>query len=300
MKVKIQWKHDMDFDYGQLHQVRPLVRRLMCRNPSLFTLHGTGTLVVGHGQVAIIDPGPAIEEHIDCLLNELGDEQVAAILVTHTHRDHSPGASLLAARTGAPTFGFGPHGIGRAEPATALEAGADLNFAPQQRLLDGDRIDVGTTHVIAVHTPGHCRNHLCYRVPEADCVLSGDHVMGWSSTVVVPPDGHMGDYMASLQRMTELPESTFVPAHGPAIEQPHRFTHDLLIHRRQREAQLVSCLREGVRHIPEMVRQCYVGLPQGLLPAAAASMLAHALHLQEQGQIRCLDEPNVSGTWALP
>lgn len=297
MAVQIEWKHEMDFDYGRLQPVAPGVRRLVCRNPSVFTLHGTGTFVIGQGRVAVVDPGPAQDEHIACLLRELGDEQVTAILVTHTHRDHSPGAALLAARTGARTYGFGPHGMGRKEPGTVLEAGADLDFTPHERLQDGDALAVTGAHLIALHTPGHCRNHLCYRVPEANCVLVGDHIMAWSTTVVIPPDGHMGDYMRSLGRMLDLPEATFLPAHGPSIERPHGFVNDLLEHRRGREAQLLACIRQGLQRIPEVVQQVYLGLPAELQQAAAASMLAHALYLQEQGHIRCLDTPGISARW---
>ena len=191
MTIKIPYVRDMTFEYGKADRVSPMIRRVVAGNPSAFTFHGTGTYIVGHGAVAVIDPGPLLDSHVDALVRALGPERVTHIVITHTHRDHSPAARPLKQATGAPTYGFGPHGSGRADGGGEVEEGADRDFVPDVRVRDGDRIEGDGWTLEAVHTPGHTSNHLCYALLEENALFPGDHVMGWSTTVVSPPDGDM-------------------------------------------------------------------------------------------------------------
>ena len=200
MAVEIPFRREFSFEYGRLERVAPGVRRIVARNPSPFTFRGTGTYVVGDGEVAVIDPGPDLDEHVAALLAGLSGEQVTHILITHTHRDHSPAAAALKAATGASTYGFGPHAGGkRGDPA--VEEGGDWDFAPDVTVHDGDPIAGSGWRFEAVHTPGHTSNHLCFALPDQGILFSGDHVMGWSTSVIAPPDGDMSAYMASLDKL---------------------------------------------------------------------------------------------------
>src|SRR5271169_4297802 len=193
MATEIPFRREFSFEYGRLERVAPGIRRIVARNPSPFTFKGTGTYVVGEGEVAVIDPGPDQGEHVAALLAGLAGEQVTHILVTHTHRDHSPAAKALQAATGAPTYGFGPHAGGRrGEPG--IEEGGDWDFIPDVALKDGDAIVGADWRFEVVHTPGHTSNHLCFALPEQGVLFSGDHVMGWSTSVIAPPDGEMSAY----------------------------------------------------------------------------------------------------------
>lgn len=297
MGVSIPYNHKMDFAYGQLQAVTPQVRRLVCNNPSPFTFYGTNTYVIGHGEVTVVDPGPAVEEHVDALLSGLGSERVKRVLVTHTHRDHSPAAAELKARTGATVMGYGPHGEGRFERGAEVEAGGDLEFQPEVTLRDGDIVEGGDHRVVTVHTPGHCSNHLCFEVEGEGSLLTGDHVMGWSTSVISPPDGDMGEYLASLRKLLARSDQRYLPAHGAAIESPHSFVEAFIEHRADRERQLLTCIDAGISHIRDMVVRMYQGVPEHLHPAAARSVLAHALHLLERGDIACAGAPGLEGHW---
>src|SRR5438270_4588745 len=200
MAVDIPFRREIAFEYGRLEPVAPGIRRIVARNPGPFTFKGTGTYVVGEGEVAVIDPGPELEEHVAALLASLAEEQVTHILVTHTHRDHSPAAKALKAATGAPSYGFGPHAGGRRGEA-GVEEGGDWDFAPDIVVTDGAEIAGGKWRFEAVHTPGHTSNHLCFALPASGILFSGDHVMGWSTSVIAPPDGDMAAYMASLDKL---------------------------------------------------------------------------------------------------
>ena len=297
MSTPIVWLRDMDFSYGKLQPITANVRRLVCPNPSAFTFHGTGTYVIGHGQVIVVDPGPDMPEHIDTLLNELGDERVAAIAVTHTHRDHSPGAARLQQRTGAKTYGFGKHGEGRYQHEAEVEAGADLAFDPDVRLRSGDSLPFGDSQLTAVHTPGHCHNHLCFAVGTEGTLLTGDHVMGWSTSVISPPDGNMSDYLASLELLLMRNDTLLVPAHGPPIPDPKPYVKSLINHRHEREVEIRSCLQQGKLRITDMVDCMYRDVPAFLHPAAARSVLAHMLHMRARGEVACEGPANVDVVW---
>lgn len=285
----IAFRHEPRVEYGIAQTISPLIRRVVARNPSPFTYHGTGTYVIGRGEVAIVDPGPAMAEHVDALLAALAGERVSHQLITHTHMDHSPAARLVAERTGARTFGFGPHAEGRYERGATVEAGADLAFTPDVRVADGQVIEGAGWSVEAVHTPGHCSNHLCFALREERVLLTGDHVMGWSTSVISPPDGDMGDYLASLQRLLARDDRVYLPTHGPAIDDPQPFVRSFIAHRQERERQIINCLERGVDHIGGMVPIMYAGLPAALHGAAARSVFAHVLHMLERGQLRCED-----------
>lgn len=291
MATEIPYVRDMTFEYGKADRVSPMIRRVVAGNPSAFTFHGTGTYIVGHGAVAVIDPGPLLDSHVDALVRALGWERVTHIVVTHTHRDHSPAARPLKQATGAPTYGFGPHGSGRADGGGEVEEGADRDFVPDIRVRDGDRIEGDGWTLEAVHTPGHTSNHLCYALLEENALFPGDHVMGWSTTVVSPPDGDMRAYMRSLERLWVRGEEVFWPTHGPPITEPRTFVAALLAHRHEREDQILACLAHDAATIPEMVEIMYADVGHHLHAAAARSVLSHLIHMVETGRVRCDGPP---------
>lgn len=271
--------------YGECVILRPTVRRIVARNPNAFTFHGTGTYILGQGDVAVIDPGPDDPAHLDAILSALIGETVTAILVTHTHRDHSPLATALKAATGAPTYGYGPHGGD--QNAESVEEGADRDFVPDHFLRDGDLVSAAGWTVEAVHTPGHTSNHLCFAYLDRNVLFSGDHVMGWSTSVISPPDGDMAAYLASLRKLLDRDEEIFYPTHGNPIENPKQHVTDFIDHRLAREDQILACITAGQHRIDQMVPSIYRDVPAKLHPAAARSVLAHLIHLWEQGRVAC-------------
>ena len=281
----VQFVREFDPAYGRLVDVSPLIRRLVAPNASAFTAWGSGTYVVGNGAVAVIDPGPDDSAHIDTLLRALGTERVAQIIVTHTHLDHSPGARILQARTGAPISGCGPHArIGTHDEP--VEEGGDFEHQPDRLLQDGESIsDEGWT-LTAVHTPGHTSNHLCYALAEEHALFSGDHVMGWSTTVVSPPDGDMTLYMASLEKLLARDDRVLYPTHGAPITQPKPFIAQLIAHRREREEQILAVLKDGPGLIPAIVAKLYANVDPRLHKAAGRSVLAHLIALADSGRVR--------------
>ncbi|HJU19158.1 MAG TPA: MBL fold metallo-hydrolase [Stellaceae bacterium] len=282
MATDLPLRRDFSVAYGRLEGIAPGLRRIVANNPGPFTFKGTGTYVVGEDRVAVIDPGPDLPEHVEALLQGLGGARVTHILVTHTHRDHSPAARALQAATGAPTYGFGPHAGGRrGEPA--VEEGGDWDFVPDIALHDGERVVGAGWELEAVHTPGHTSNHLCFAWPEPGILFSGDHVMGWSTSVIAPPDGDMAAYMASLDKLLGRPDKIYWPTHGPAIAAPQRHVRAFIAHRREREAGILACLREGVGEIDAIVARLYRGLDPRLARAAGRSVEAHLIDLIGRG-----------------
>lgn len=273
---------------GRMEEVGPLVRRRLARNAGPFTATGTCTYVVGRGRVAVIDPGPDDPGHVEALLDDLSGERVEAILVTHTHRDHSPAARLLKERTGAPILGCGPHRAARelAEgELPLLDASADREHAPDRILAEGDEVAGPGWTLRAIETPGHTMNHLAFALPEAAALFSGDHVMAWSTSIVAPPDGSMRAYMASLDRLRESDESVFWPGHGGPVRDPRRFVRALAAHRRQREAAIRTRVEASPATIPQIVADIYQGLAPALRGAAALSVFAHLEDLAERGLV---------------
>jgi glyoxylase-like metal-dependent hydrolase (beta-lactamase superfamily II) len=268
---------------GKVERPEPLVRRVLAPNPSPFTYTGTQTYIVGTGDVAVIDPGPDIAEHIASLLSALEGERVAAIVCTHTHRDHSPASRPLKEATGAPIIGCAP--LTLEDDGPRADAAFDPDYAPDRVLGDRERLEGQDWTLEAVATPGHTSNHLCLALPQSRALFTGDHVMGWSTTVVSPPDGDMAAYMASLDKLIARNDAIYYPAHGPAVDQPKPLLRDLIRHRRQREAQILKLLGDGVSAIPDMVEVIYQGIDRRLYPAAGRSVLAHLIDLDARGLV---------------
>ena len=295
--------------YGEVVQVAPHVQRVIAKNPSKFTYFGTGTYLVGDSDVAVIDPGPSIPAHQEALLAALEGRRVTAILVTHCHSDHSPLAAWLRDTTGAPTVAFGPHLLNSSwveddtpdEPdeeelaaaRAAEEAGEakveeslDLDFTPDRRVVTGDVAASGDGWTLeAVHTPGHTSNHTCFWMPEQRALFTGDHIMGWSTTVITPPDGDMRDYFSSLERVRALQPASLWPTHGAPVTDVEPFIDAFVAHRLGREAGVLAAVRDGVALVPDMVKRLYVGVNEKLYKAAGRSVLAHLIKLVDDGLV---------------
>jgi glyoxylase-like metal-dependent hydrolase (beta-lactamase superfamily II) len=296
LPIAIPFRRDLDFSYGEVRHLSPLVRRVIAENPSLFTFHGTGTYIVGRGDVAIIDPGPALESHVAALLDAIKDESVSHILITHTHRDHSPAAAAIKQATGAKTYAFGPH---PSSTDVRVEEGGDHDFVPDIEVPHGGVIEGHGWTFEALHTPGHLSNHLCFALREENALFSGDHVMGWSTSVVSPPEGDMGAYFASLRLVLERSEQIFYPTHGAPVAEPKPLVAALLAHREEREQQILECLKDAAKTIPEMVAVIYRDVDRRLHGAAGRSVLAHLLHLAETRQVRAEGETPESTRYRL-
>ena len=259
----------------------PLVRRLLAPNPSAFTFTGTQTHLVGRGLVAVIDPGPDLPNHVDRILAATAGERIGAIVCTHTHRDHSPGARPLAQATGAPIVGCAP--LAFHDDGSDADEAFDRDYAPDRILADGEALAGEGWNLVAVATPGHTSNHLCFALPEEGALFSGDHVMSWSTSIVSPPDGDMGAYMASLAKLQARSDRILYPAHGPEVTEPAKLIRGLILHRRQREAQVVAQLEAGNGDVTEIVAALYKDVDPRLHPAAARSVLAHLIDLERRG-----------------
>ncbi|HEY2332688.1 MAG TPA: MBL fold metallo-hydrolase [Acidimicrobiales bacterium] len=308
MTAPIPYVRDIEVEPGRVDRLSPLIRRVVAANPGKFTFTGTGTYLVGRGSVAVIDPGPDLPAHLDAVLGALDPgEHVASIVVTHTHADHSGGVPALQDRTGAPTYGFGPHGpVAGDDPddrvvfgdpeadgpetlpnpdADAHREGVDTTFVPDHRLADGEIVAGDGWTLEAVHTPGHTSNHLCFALAEEGVLFTGDHVMGWSTSVISPPDGDLVAFMASLQRLLDRRDAVYWPTHGPAVTAPRALVSAYLDHRRQRSAQILQALGDGPATIAELVPRIYTDVAKTLWKPAAASMYAHLLALSDDGRI---------------
>lgn len=270
--------------YEAVDRITPGVRRVLARNPGPFTYSGTGTYIVGNGTVAVIDPGPDDRAHVEALSKAVAGETVSHILITHTHRDHSPAAIPLKALTGARIWGCAPLVLDDSGPR--VEAGFDRTYAPDHVMADGEAVHGADWTLEAVATPGHTSNHLCFAFHEERALFTGDHVMGWSTTVVAPPDGDMAAYMRSLEKLLIRDDVIYYPTHGAPVENPKRLARGLLTHRRQREYQILALLKEGARQVPQLVGQMYNGLDARLTGAAALSVGAHLIDLQNRGQVQ--------------
>lgn len=278
----IPFNHEFEFRYGIVEPVTDGIRRIVARNPGPFTGPGTGTYIIGRGEVAVIDPGPMLPDHVDALLTGLGEETVSHILVTHTHADHSPAARLLRQRTGAPVFAFGPHAK---DSAGELEGGVDREFVPDFLLDDGDEVPGDGWSLEVIHTPGHCSNHICFAWPGAEALFCGDHIMAWSTPVIIPPDGSVGDYIESLDRLSQRPERVFYPTHGTPITEPGDFIAKVREHRLHRVEQVAAAIADGVDNLPSLRRRIYTDIPRNLEAGAELSLLASILYLQTRGHV---------------
>jgi glyoxylase-like metal-dependent hydrolase (beta-lactamase superfamily II) len=283
--MAIPFERNFDVPYGELVKLSPRIGRVLAKNPGPFTFKGTGVYILGDKNVAVIDPGPDVPEHVEALKHSIGERRLTHILVTHTHSDHSPAAKPLKEWSGAKTYAFGPHGSGKAEEGVKVEEGGDMDFTPDVRVKDGDVIAGNGFTVECVFTPGHTSNHMCFALREEDALFTGDHVMGWSTTVVTPPDGDMGSYMASLRKLLARDDKTLWPTHGGPVRDPKPFVQAYIDHRLDREAQIVACLRDGVPTIPDIVARMYVDVDKRLHPAAARSVLAHLIQMVQDGRV---------------
>ncbi len=291
---------------GLSYSVSPHIRRVLADNPSAFTFHGTGTYIVGWGKVAVIDPGPRDKAHIKALLRALRGEEIVAILVTHTHGDHSPGAALLRkAGVDAPVYAFGPHPLSRemearGETEGKVEERSDIDFEPDVRVGTGDVIEGPGWTFDVLHTPGHISNHLCYGYREENVLFSGDHIMGWSTSIIPPPDGDVSDYLASLDLVLQHDYDALWPTHGPAVREVPAYVRALRQHRLEREQQILDVLAEKPMKVPAMVKRIYVGYPKELHKPAGRSVLAHLVKLVREGAVVCnKPEPVIGATFRL-
>ncbi len=284
-----------EVEYGRVDQIADGIRRVIADNPSKFTYRGTGTYLIGRGDVVVVDPGPVLDSHRDALAAALTGERVRGILVTHCHSDHSPLAAWLRAETGAPTYAFGPHGPtdgeadeidDQVDDGVKIEETIDVDFVPDVAVADGEVIDIGPgLTVTAVHTPGHTSNHTCYALAEPSVLFTGDHVMGWSTTVVSPPDGDMADYIESLRKVARRRDAMLIPTHGPPRRDGPEFVAALVEHRLDRERQVVEAVRRGLDTIPSIVAELYADVRVELHKAAGRSVLAHLVKLVGEGVV---------------
>jgi glyoxylase-like metal-dependent hydrolase (beta-lactamase superfamily II) len=300
--MALEFSRTFDPRYGEAVDVAPNVRRLTAANSGPFTFTGTNSFIIGTGRVAVLDPGPDDPGHVRALLDAIGGESVEAILVSHTHRDHSPGARYLREATGAPVLAAGPHVAARSLQAgetNRLDASADHDFSPDEILADGAQFTIGDVTLEAVATPGHTANHLAFALAEAGILFSGDHVMAWSTTVVAPPDGAMGDYMASLERLLAREERLYLPAHGGPVSDPARYVRGLKAHRKMRERAILDRLQKGDRSIPGIVENIYRDVDPKLHGAAALSVFAHLEELVAQGLVSTADTVRLDSEFQL-
>lgn len=296
----IPFVKDFDFEYGRADHLSPLVRRVICNNPGPFTYTGSGTYLVGDrgGEVAVVDPGPMNAAHQDALVDAAGGRRVSHILITHTHADHCGGARAFAERVGAPILGAGPHPVrSRKDDAPALDEGADYAFAPDAILKDGDVIEGEGWTIEAVATPGHLSNHLCFALKQEGALFTGDHIMGWATTVVAPPDGDMGAYLESLEKLLGRDEEIYYPTHGAPILKPKPFVRAIRTHRRIRDGQILDQLKKGRTRIRDIVPEMYADIDKRLHGAAALNVYAHLIRLVKRGDVVCDGEPGVKSDY---
>lgn len=300
MAVEIPFRRQMDFEYGTVEQIGPSIRRVIAENPSPFTLYGTGTYILGEGQVGVIDPGPADQNHIQAILAATEGEEITHILVTHTHMDHSPGCRLLKEHCDANTYAYGPHGAGKLEQGVQVEEGGDMDFTPDVVVKDGDIVTAETWSAECVYTPGHTSNHMCFQLQSEKALFTGDHVMGWSTSIISPPDGDMKAYMESLEKLLERDDQVYWPTHGPAITDTDGHVRAFIEHRREREQQVLRCIDQDIHIIGDMVPVMYKDTPEFMYPAAARSVLASVEFMVARGELVCAGPITLESDYRRP
>jgi len=297
--MAIPFVRTFDFEYGVVAQLSPLVQRVIADNPGPFTYTGTGVFIIGDKSVCVIDPGPTTPDHMAAIDRALERRTVSHVLVTHHHVDHSPLAKPLAEKHGCQVYGFGVQPVPPQDGEVRLEAGDDLAFKPDIEIRDGHILKGESWTMEAIHTPGHTSNHLCYALQEENTLFSGDHIMGWSTSVVSPPDGHMGDYLTSLKTVLDREFDILRPTHGPAITEVRPFVQAYIDHRLAREEQILSALDQGLDKIGDIVTLLYKDVDKRLHPAAAHSVLSHMIHLRETGRVTTDGQDGLRQSYAL-
>lgn len=296
--MTIPFVRQFAFEYGSLAQLSPLIQRVIANNPGPFTYTGTGVYIIGNKNVAVIDPGPAMAEHRAALDKALEGRRVTHVLMTHHHIDHSPLAIPLARDHGCEVYGYGLQIRPPEGGEVRLEAGDDLSFKPDVEIRGGDIIKGDGWTIEAIHTPGHTSNHMCFDLREENTLFSGDHIMGWSTSVVSPPDGHMGDYLDSLERIKARNFDRIWPTHGPCIDEVGEFVGAYINHRLAREAQILDALKSGLTEIMPIVEKLYVDVDKRLYPAAAHSVLSHLIHMRETGRVTSTDADGLKARYS--
>ena len=284
--------------YGEIELITKNIRRITAPNPAPYTFKGTGTYIIGHGYVAVIDPGPDITSHIDAILTSLGDEKISHILITHNHKDHSPAAKPLAEKCGAKIYGFDVS----MQQYTDIDAeeGIDKNYAPDVLLKNDDIIKGQDWTIEAIHTPGHLSNHICFAYREEKSLFTGDHVMGWSTTIISPPDGNMADYLESLEKLRLRDDKIYYPTHGLPINNPKQFVTQLIGHRLRRDKEIIRAIAGGASTIEEIVGIIYATIDKKLYLAASRTTFAHLIRLVDLGHVKCGGKPSESSHYKLP
>ena len=270
-------------EYGVCDQLTPLVRRVIANNPGGFTFTGTGTYIIGNKNIAVIDPGPIDNDHYNAIMKATSEQKITHILLTHNHNDHSPLAKKLKSETGAKIYYKNLSNVELAQDD--FEEGYDRNIEGDIELKDGDKIETDEWSIEAIHTPGHTSNHICYALLDENILFSGDHVMGWSTTVIVPPDGNMDDYIISLEKLLSRREEKFFPTHGPVIDEPKKLVSYYISHRLNREKQIIDAIKKGNNKISEIVKMIYKDVDKSLHPAAAMSTLAHLKRMENNQEV---------------
>jgi glyoxylase-like metal-dependent hydrolase (beta-lactamase superfamily II) len=300
MSAELAFNRSVDVDYGVAQEVAPGVRRIVANNPGPYTFLGTNTYLVGTGQVAVIDPGPLDEQHLKAIAKAIAGERLTHILITHSHRDHCDGARALQALAGGEIAAFGPTGSARGAGAPGLGyAFVDPAFVPDQTIADGDTVRGPGFALDVLHMPGHAPDHLCFALVGKRTVFTGDHVMGWNTTVIAPPEGNMASFLASLEKLMPRHDKMFLPGHGGRIQTPQRVVKAYIMHRKWREQTILTCLDEGDCTIPRIVARLYGTLDAGLKEAAALSVLAHLEHLISRDLVSAEGAPCLSSAFCL-
>ena len=310
MGAEIPFNFEFNFEYSRVEQITPLIRRVVAKNPSPLTFYGTNTYIVGFGEVALIDPGPDLDKHVTAIIEGLKEEVITHILITHYHLDHWPAFKPLKNKIGGKTYGYNSRRSKEPDQDTLFESLSfepgmeakinETDVVPDVSISDGDILESENWSLECVHTPGHHPSHICYYLREEKTLFTGDHVMGWSTSVIAPPSGNMEDYMASLELLLQRDNEVYWPAHGPCIEETKPYVNAFISHRKEREEQILESLSNGIDTIEAMVPGMYHNVPKKLHPAATRSVFAEIIYLIKQGKVVCEGEVSVDATYGLP
>ncbi len=288
----------LNFEYGVCDQLSPLISRVICNNPSPFTYFGTGTYLVGKNRLMIIDPGPNNDAHLEALIKAIDGREVTHILITHTHADHSPLSTRLSGFIGAKIWGRAEN-LGHKPISHETEEGDDFSFKPDFEISDGEVLENGEIEMRAIFTPGHTMGHFCFALNNENALFTGDHIMGWSTSVIIPPDGNMNQYLQSLEKVQEFGFDVLYPTHGAPIEKPHEFINAYINHRLARERQIIECLANGMNKINDMIPVIYAQTDKRLWPAAARSLHAHLIRLVENGVVKSENKDEIDSVFRI-